>query len=121
MSAELPIANLKVELFKVLAHPIRVRAMERLVVNEASVGDLAEFLQLDVTQLSQQLAVLRRASVVTTRRAGNTIYYSVSDARMANLFAVAKDILMTQLRDSRTILDSLEGEGSGVTNAASRS
>lgn len=95
--------------------------MERLVLGEVSVGDLAESLQLEVTQLSQQLAILRRANVVATRRSGNTIYYSVADQRMAHLFAVAKEILMTQLRDTRTILDSLEEEGVGGIESAPRS
>lgn len=111
MTSELSIAALKAELFKALAHPIRVRALERLVVEAISVGDLAELLGLDITQLSQQLAVLRRANVVTTRREGNTIYYSVRDPRIARLFEVAKELLMAQLQDSRSILASLEGEG----------
>ena len=121
MTTELPIAALKAELFKALAHPIRVRALERLVVEEISVGDLAGFLELEVTQLSQQLAILRRANVVTTRRDGNTIYYSVRDPRMARLFEIAKDLLMAQLQDSRTILDSLEREFPADSTAAPHS
>ncbi len=112
MTTELPVAVLKAELFKSLAHPIRVRALEKLVMGEESVGELAEQLDLEVTQLSQQLAVLRRANVVTTRRDGNTIYYSVRDPRMSQLLAIAKQLLMAHLEDSRTILDSLEKEGS---------
>lgn len=113
VSSELPIAALKADLFKALAHPIRVRALERLVIQEISVGELAELLGLDVSQLSQQLAILRRANVVTTRREGNTIYYSVRDPKIARLFEVAKKLLMSQLQDSRSILASLEGEGRG--------
>lgn len=117
---ELPVAALKAELFKALAHPVRVRALERLVVGEVSVGELADLLDLEVTQLSQQLAVLRRANVVVTRRDGNTIYYSVRDPRMSQLFAIAKQLLMTNLEDSRTILASLEEEGSRAAAAGPR-
>lgn len=121
VTTELPVAALKAELFKALAHPVRVRALERLVVGEVSVGELADLLDLEVTQLSQQLAVLRRANIVVTRRDGNTIYYAVRDPRMSQLFAVAKQVLMTNLEDSRTILASLEEEGSRTASATAGS
>jgi len=118
MTTDLPVAALKAEFFKALAHPIRVRALEKLVDGEQSVGELADLLDLEVTQLSQQLAVLRRANVVATRRDGNTIYYSVGDPRLSQLLAVAKQLLMTKLEDSRTILVSLEEEGSRAGRTA---
>lgn len=121
MIAELPVAALKAELFKALAHPVRVRALEKLVVRELSVGELAELLDLEITQLSQQLAVLRRANVVSTRREGNTIYYSVRDPRMSQLLAVARQLLMTSLQDSQSLLASLEEEGSTVPGATAGS
>lgn len=122
MTTELPIAALKAELFKALAHPVRVRALERLVdpaldSRELSVGDLAELLGLEITQVSQQLAVLRRANVVVTRRDGNTIYYSVRDPRMSQLLAVARQLLLANLQDSQTLLASLEEEGSTAAGA----
>ena len=130
MAAELPVAALKADLFKALAHPVRVRALERLVepssdaragaARELSVGELAELLDLEVTQVSQQLAVLRRANVVTTRRDGNTIFYSVRDPRMSHLLAVARELLLASLQDSQTLLASLEGEGSTAAGAAAR-
>jgi ArsR family transcriptional regulator len=128
---ELPIAALKADLFKALAHPVRVRALERLVdpaadargsaVRELSVGELADLLGLEVTQVSQQLAVLRRANVVATRRDGNTIYYSVRDPRMAQLLAVARQLLLASLQDSQSLLASLEGEGSASAPAREHS
>ncbi|MBX3079534.1 MAG: helix-turn-helix transcriptional regulator [Salinibacterium sp.] len=121
MTTDLPVAQLKSELFKALAHPIRVRALERLVAGEESVGELAEQLGVEVTQLSQQLAVLRRASVVSTRRDGNTIFYSVRDPRMAKLLAVARQLVVSNLEDSRTILASLEEEGIEASGAAKTS
>lgn len=124
MNSEPPVAALKAELFKALAHPVRIRALERLVdpslesrelsTGGLSVGELAEQLGLEVPQVSQQLAVLRRANVVATRRDGNTIYYSVRDPRMSQLLAIARQLLVTSLQDSQTVLASLEEEGSTV-------
>lgn len=119
MPTEIPIAALKAEFFKALAHPLRVRALETLtdpahVGQNVSVGELAELLGVEIAQVSQQLAVLRRANVVTTRREGNTIYYSVRDQRMTELLTVARQILLANLQDSQTLLASLEEEGSAV-------
>jgi DNA-binding transcriptional ArsR family regulator len=108
--ADLPVAALKAELFKALAHPVRVRALEQLVQGERSVGDLADSIDAELTQLSQQLAVLRRAGVVVTRRDGNTIYYSVRDPRMAELLTVARRLLLANLQDTTQLLATLERE-----------
>lgn len=120
MTTELPIAALKAEFFKALAHPLRVRALETLTDpghtgTNVSVGELGELLGVEIAQVSQQLAVLRRANVVTTRRDGNTIYYSVRDPRIADLLAIARQLLLANLQDSQTLLASLEGEGSMAT------
>ncbi|MEO7348712.1 MAG: metalloregulator ArsR/SmtB family transcription factor [Terrimesophilobacter sp.] len=117
MTTDLPIAALKAEFFKALAHPLRIRALETLTDSahagkSVSVGELAELLGVEITQVSQQLAVLRRANIVTTRREGNTIYYSVRDPRMTELLSVARQLLLAHLQDSQSLLASLEEEGS---------
>jgi DNA-binding transcriptional ArsR family regulator len=106
--SELPVAQLKAELFKALAHPARIRALEQLGAGERSVSDLAAAIGVDVSFASQQLAILRRAGIVATRREGTTIYYSLRDERIAELLRVAREMLVSSLQDSRAILDSLE-------------
>ena len=108
MSTELPIAQLKAELFKALAHPVRVQVLEQLVAGERSVGSLAEALGIELSSLSQQLGVLRRAGVVITRRVGNTIYYALRDPGMVELLAAAKRMLVANLQDSHALLRTIE-------------
>src|SRR5690554_6916706 len=108
-----PVAQIKAELFRALSHPLRVRALELLVQEERSVGELAAALEIDISHLSQQLAVLRRADVVTTRREGNTIYYSVPNPGIPALLKSARELIVSSLQNSRSLLASLEtGEGS---------
>lgn len=109
-STEAPVAVAKAELFKALGHPIRVRVLELLVDGERPVGELAELLGVELSHLSQQLATLRRAHVVSHRRVRSTVYYSVRDPRMAQLLTVAKQLLITGLHDSRAMLTELEKE-----------
>lgn len=54
-------------------------------LNELCVCDMAEILGTTVSAVSHQLKVLRKAGVVTTRREGQTIYYSLKDKEIAKL------------------------------------
>lgn len=121
-AAELPVARLTAELFKAIAHPARVRALDLLLRGESSVGALADALGLEISQLSQQLGVLRRANIVQTRRVGSTVYYSVRDPRMSQLLAVARQLLASTLEDSRELLVTIEdmehpAPGTGASGA----
>ncbi|MHA6668677.1 ArsR/SmtB family transcription factor [Homoserinimonas sp. A447] len=108
VESSLPIAQVKAELFRALAHPVRVRALELLVQAERSVGELAAALDVDLSHLSQQLAVLRRSDVVVTRRDGNTIYYSVQNPGIAALLATARELIVASLQTSSSLLAALE-------------
>ncbi|MFL5258031.1 MAG: ArsR/SmtB family transcription factor [Rhodopila sp.] len=70
------------ELFRALAHPMRVRILCRLLDGEISVAGLENELGLRQPSLSQQLGQLRDAGVVTTRRAAKSVYYTLADQRV---------------------------------------
>jgi ArsR family transcriptional regulator len=106
-TTELPVAQLKAELFKALAHPVRVQALEQIVAQERSVSELAASLGIEISHLSKQLSILRKAGVVDTRREGTTIYYSVRDPRLAEIFAVARELIVANLEVAHTLLASL--------------
>lgn len=60
---------------KLLADPTRLRVLWALFHGEHSVGPLAAHVGVSTAGLSQHLAKLRLANLVTTRREGNRIYY----------------------------------------------
>ena len=70
------------ELFRALAHPMRVRILCRLLDGEISVAGLENELGLRQPSLSQQLGQLRDAGIVSTRRAAKSVYYSLADQRV---------------------------------------
>lgn len=68
-------------LLKALANRHRLMILCQLIGAEHSVGELADFLQLRDSTVSQHLALLRKDGLVDTRRDGQTIWYAiVSDA-----------------------------------------
>ncbi len=103
-----PIYQVKADFFKTLAHPARIRVLELLRGGERSVGELIPEVGLEPSHLSQQLAVLRRANVVTSRKEGSTVLYSITDPRMFELLEVAKTILTSSLAETRELLAELE-------------
>lgn len=105
-----PLSEIKAELFKALAHPARIRALEVLVDGEHTVGELQPLVDIESSHLSQQLGVLRRAGLVTTRKEGASVYYSLRDPLVADLLAVAKRLLLVALDDTRELLDDLRAE-----------
>jgi ArsR family transcriptional regulator len=105
-----PLSEVKAELFRALAHPARVRVLEVLADGERSVGDMQPLVGIESSHLSQQLAVLRRAGVVTTRREGTSVIYAVRDASVVELLAAAKQFLLISLTESKELLEELEVE-----------
>src|SRR3954462_10562752 len=89
-----PISELKAELFKALAHPARIRILEVLSDGERSVGDLQPLVAIEASHLSQQLAVLRRARLVASRKEGASVIYAVKDELVVELLRVAKGLLI---------------------------
>jgi len=102
-----PLSEVKAELFKALAHPARIRALEVLVEGECSVGELQPLVGIESSHLSQQLGVLRRAGLVTTRKQGATVYYAIKDPLVAELLLVAKRLLLSSLTTTRDLLAGL--------------
>jgi ArsR family transcriptional regulator len=103
-----PVFQLKAEMFKALAHPARIRALEVLVDGERSVSDLQPEVGIESSHLSQQLGVLRRAGLVTTRKEGTTVFYAIEDPMLIELLAVARRLLITRLEQTRGLLEDLE-------------
>lgn len=73
---------------KILANPERLLLMCQLSRGELSVGELEEQLDIHQPTLSQQLGVLRMEGVVSTRREGRRIFYSVADAKVMRVLEV---------------------------------
>ena len=70
------------EIMGLLSNKSRLMLLCMLIDGERSVGQLADRLDAKIPAVSQQLAVLRHQKLVTPRREGKTIFYSLADARI---------------------------------------
>jgi DNA-binding transcriptional ArsR family regulator len=113
-----PLYQLKAEFFKTLAHPARIRVLELLSEREHAVSEMLPEVGIEPAHLSQQLAVLRRANLVVSRKEGSAVFYALTSPDVAELLAVARKILTGVLSGQAGLLADLRA--SAPPRSASR-
>lgn len=105
-----PLHQAKAELFRTLGHPVRVRVLELLQDGPRPVRDLLGEIDVEPSNLSQQLAVLRRAGLVSSSREGALVVYALSTPDVADLLAAGRRILSAVLTDRNALRDQIRAE-----------
>jgi DNA-binding transcriptional ArsR family regulator len=102
-----PLYEAKAEFFRMLGHPVRIRVLELLQDGPKPVRDLLAAIEVEPSNLSQQLAVLRRSGIVTATRTGSTVVYELAGGDVADLLAAARRILSVLLAGRQELLEEL--------------
>jgi len=105
-----PLYQTKAEFFRTLGHPVRIRVLELLGDGPLPVRDLLADVEIEASSLSQQLAVLRRAGIVTSTRKGGTVRYALAGPDVADLMRAARSFLTQILNAQAELLDELRDE-----------
>ena len=92
------------EIFKLIAHPDRIRLIEELRSGEKDVNTLAETLELPGPRVSQHLSLLRAHRIVEERRDGRRHFYNLSQPQIAEWIVDG--------------LDFVEGRGTAVARSS---
>lgn len=101
------LVNFKAEFFKALANPLRIRILDQLRDGELTVSEIRDRVDVEMPNVSQQLAVLKNKNLVVARKQGNNIYYSCVDPTVFKLLDVAKEIFNNHLIDVQETLKQL--------------
>jgi DNA-binding transcriptional ArsR family regulator len=97
-----PLYEVKADLFRGLAHPVRLRVLEILAATaDVSVTDLLADTGLEASHLSQHLSVLRRHNLVAARRRGSQVFYRLAYPRVADLLTVARSLMIEILETTQ--------------------
>ena len=107
-----PLYQAKAELFRTLGHPVRIRVLELLQDGPKPVRELLLDIDIEASSLSQQLAVLRRAGIVTSSRDGSAVIYALAASDVAELMAAARRFLTEVLAGQGELLAELQRTGS---------
>jgi DNA-binding transcriptional ArsR family regulator len=95
--------QLHAHLCKALAHPTRLLIIDELRDGPRSVSELVERIGLRQSNLSQHLGVLRDQRLVIARRDGQTVNYSLRDARVTQAFDLLRQVLRSVLKDGERL------------------
>ena len=105
-----PLHQAKADLFRTLGHPVRVRVLEMLLEGPTPVHELLADIEVEPSSLSQQLAVLKRAGLVSSRREGTTVLYTLSSPEVAAMMDAARAVLTNVISGQQSLLAELRAE-----------
>ncbi|MEU6867540.1 metalloregulator ArsR/SmtB family transcription factor [Streptomyces sp. NPDC046876] len=104
---QVPLYQAKAEFFRMLGHPVRIRVLELLQDGPKPVRSLLAEIDVEASNLSQQLAVLRRSGIVVSTREGSTVTYALAGGDVADLLRAARRILTEMLAGRNELLAEL--------------
>lgn len=78
--------------------------IDQLRDGEMTVSEIKDQLNVELPNVSQQLAILKSKNLVTSRKQGINIFYSCSDPNLFKLLDVAKEVFNSQLNDIQNTL-----------------
>ncbi|MFI8369630.1 ArsR/SmtB family transcription factor [Streptomyces sp. NPDC085466] len=116
---QVPLYQAKAEFFRMLGHPVRIRVLELLQHGPLPVRELLKDIEVEPSNLSQQLAVLRRSGIVISIRDGSTVSYALAGGDVADLLKAARRILTELLVGQRELLEELRhADGAALPHQA---
>lgn len=105
-----PLYRAKADFFRTLGHPARIRILELLCERPHAVHELLAAIDIESSNLSHQLAVLRRTGMVSQHRSGAEVVYTISVPEVRDLLVAARSILLGMLLEQDSLRSELEKE-----------
>lgn len=97
-------AKVRSEILKALAHPVRILIVETLARGDRCGGELNKLADIDQSNISRHLASLKKAGIVTDRRAGMRVYYHLQTPCILNALRCAVEVVQTEAKNKIMLL-----------------
>jgi DNA-binding transcriptional ArsR family regulator len=95
---DMTIYNMQATISKTLANPIRLAIVHILKDGEKSVNELTDIIGISQSNLSQHLALMRQIGIVTTRKQGTSIFYSVTNPKINEACDTVRELVADLLK-----------------------
>ena len=99
--------DMKAEIIKALAHPLRLAIVDFLKDGEQCVCDITEHVGAERSNVSRHLAVMVKAGVLRCRKEGLMMLYSLRTPCVVNFFSCVENVLREQLKGDAALLKRL--------------
>src|SRR5690606_35305667 len=104
---QIALRRFKAEVFQALAHPTGIHIAESLRDGEKRVGAIVEAVGVEPANLSQHLAVIRGKGLVTNRKEGSQVFYSLRDPLLIDVLDTMRRYFQAHLEESLAMLKAL--------------
>jgi DNA-binding transcriptional ArsR family regulator len=98
----------KASIFQALAHPTRVAIIEVLRDGELPAGAIIERLGLEQANASQHLSILRVKQIVSSRKEGNQVFYSVRDPLLIEVLDIMRRYFQAHVEEAISMLKEID-------------
>lgn len=106
--AEDIVVKLIADFFKTLSHPIRIKILRTLEQGERCVCEIIEELDVEQSNLSQHLSVLKKQGIIDSRKDGQKVIYRIVHNSVFDVVSAAEKTLSEQIGQSQSILKYLK-------------
>lgn len=91
-------------IFKALAHPIRLQIIKLLKNGEMCVCDILPNLDSEQSNTSQHLAILKNQGIVESKKDGAKVIYSIKSKEVYEMIDLAEVIILKQIEETKNSL-----------------
>ena len=113
-------ARVRADILKALAHPVRVLLVDALTGGDQCVCELNALAEIDQSNISRHLAVLKKAGVVSDRREGMKVFYHLQTPCILKAFECAIEVVRADAKRRNADLEAAGGEAAAAPGRASR-
>jgi len=92
------------EYFKALSHPVRIKIVHYLKEGERCVCEIVPYIKEEQSNVSRHLAALKRAGILSSRKEGVSVYYSIKDENVYKVLDIALCSMEKAAREKVAIL-----------------
>ena len=85
--------EMRAQVIKAMAHPIRLYMIELLAQDERNVSDLTVKAGIDISTVSRHLSILKNAGIIDDRRQGKTVLYRLKTPCVMSFFGCIETVL----------------------------
>ena len=103
----------KAGVFQALGHTTRIAIVELLRDGELSAGVIQERLGIEQANVSQHLAILRNRQILTNRKEGNQVFYSLRNPVLVEVLDIMRRYFQSNLKEAVQMLDEVKAERRG--------
>lgn len=106
--AEDIVIKLTADFFKTLAHPARIQILHYLENGELCVCDLLEKIDIEQSNLSQHLGMMKKQGIIDSRKEGQKVIYRIVYQSVMDVIGAAEKTLSEEISSSQNILKFLK-------------